>query len=117
MSHQSATPPSFALSGHPESPMARSAYARTQREMWRDVLAWKNLKESLLLNELRERDRGRADRRTIASLSAYAHPFTEDMTDRLYGRNPRGGWPTEDHYAEELCPPLRAPSRSTSCAT
>jgi hypothetical protein len=89
-------------SGHPESPAARSAYSRTQREMWRDVLAWKNLKESLLLNEL-------ASETEIVQLdvhhrflSAYAHPFTEDITDRLYGRNSLRRWPTEDHYAEEL---------------
>ena len=89
-------------SGHPESPMARSAYARTQREMWRDVLAWKNLKESLLLNELASETEVVQIDVHHRFLSAYAHPFTEDMTDRLYGRNPRGGWPTEDHYAEEL---------------
>jgi hypothetical protein len=89
-------------SGYLESPTARAAYARTQREMWRDVLAWKNLKESLLLNEL-------ASETEIVQLdvhhrflSMYTHPFTEDLTDRLYGRNLGGRWPLEDHYAEEL---------------
>ncbi len=89
-------------SGHPESPTARSAYARTQRDMWRDVLAWKNLKESLLLNELASETEVLQLDVHHRFLSAYAHPFTEDITDGLYGRNPRGGWPAEDHYAGEL---------------
>ncbi len=89
-------------SGHVERPTERSAFARSQREIWRDVLAWGNLKQSLLLNDL-------ANETEIVQidvhhrfLSTYVHPFTEDITNRLYGRNPVGAWPREDHYSEEL---------------
>jgi len=89
-------------SGHPESPAARSAYSRTQREMWHDVLAWKNLKESLLLNELASETEVVQLDVHYRFLSAFVHPLTADIADRLYGRNPLGAWPKEDHYAEEL---------------
>ncbi len=74
-------------SGHPESPTARSAYARTQRDMWRDVLAWKNLKESLLLNELASETEVLQLDVHHRFLSAYAHPFTEDMSRDRFRRN------------------------------
>jgi len=87
--------------GYPESPTARAKHARTQREMWRDVLAWKNLKASLLLNGLATETEVVQLDVHYRFLSMYTHPFTEDITDRLYGRL-GGGWPKEDHYAEEL---------------
>lgn len=88
--------------GHPESPTSRSAHARTQREMWRDVLAWKNLKESLILNDLATRIEVTQLDVHYRFLSVYVHPLTEEIANRLYGRNRLGDWTTEDHYAEEL---------------
>ena len=89
-------------SGYPESPTARAAYARTQREMWRDVLAWKNLKGEPPSERACDRNRCCAARRSLSlSQRIYA------SVDGRFCQSPV--WPEsvrrmadQDHYAEEL---------------
>jgi len=79
-----------------------AAYSETQRELWQEALAWKNLKANLRMNDL-------ATEREVVQLdvhhrflSAFVHPFSQDVTDRVYHPHYHGDWPIEDHYAQEL---------------
>lgn len=88
--------------GHPSRREQMAAYSDTQRELWSEALAWKNLKSNLRLNGLA------SDREVLQFdvhhrfLSAFTHPFSEQVTDSVYRQRFHGDWPTEEHYAHEL---------------
>jgi hypothetical protein len=88
--------------GHPSHKVEHAAYHKIQREMWHRALVWSGLKSNLLLN-------GLASERELTQLevhyrflSAFVHPFSEDVTDHVYHPHYHGDWPIEDHYALEL---------------
>jgi hypothetical protein len=88
--------------GRPTRKADMGLYSETQREIWREALAWKNLKANLLLNGLVvDRDVLQLDVHH-RFLSMFVHPFSEHVTDTVYRQRLRGDWPTDDHYAEEL---------------
>ena len=88
--------------GHPSRREQMAAYSDTQRELWSEALAWRNLKANLRLNGLA------SDREVLQLdvhhrfLSAFTHPFSEQVTDSIYRHRFQGDWPTEEHYAQEL---------------
>ena len=70
--------------GHPVDKDSHAEYAKTQHDLWSEALSWKNLKTNLVLNEL-------ALPREVAQLdvhhrflSAFVHPFSENVTDDVY---------------------------------
>jgi len=89
-------------SGSPSRTAQMAEYHELQREMWREALAWQHLKGNLILNGLAtEREVVQLDVH-YRFLSAFTHPFSQDVTDSVYGQRVHGAWPTAEHYAMEL---------------
>lgn len=89
-------------SGHPSRRQESAAYREVQQRTWRAALTWLSLKANLKLN-------GLANDREVLQLdvhhrflSAFVHPFSEQVVDRVYRQRVMGDWPEEDHYSQEL---------------
>lgn len=79
----------------------RREHAARHRRRWNDYLAWRRLRENLLLNEFYTDDELVRWDVHHGFLSAFVHP-TPRAIEGIYGRNIPAVSPRYDHYASEL---------------